>query len=197
MQRLTPPVDMVMHPRDRAYTTDDVLRLVDDAGLVFHRCLAQAPYTPKVSPLVGARLAQLDRLDAWEQAAAMELFYGTLIKHEFVVSPPGRARPGELFEGERLWRAVPRRSAYLEVSRADGGAVLKHTRHQVPYRMAFKGLAEVSLITRMDGIADVTAIVDAAAGAAEWTGPRERALETVRQLHLADMVDLQAPHATA
>jgi SAM-dependent methyltransferase len=185
--------DMVMHPRDRAYTTDDVRQLVDEAGLVFHRWLAQAPYSPKVSPLGGARLAHLDRLDAWGQAAAMELFSGVLIKHEFVVAPPGRPRPADLFEGERLWRAMPQRSPYLEVTPADGTVTLTHSRHQVPFRMVFKGTVELSLIKRMDGAADVAAIVSAAIGASEWTGPREAALETVRRLHLADMVDLRAP----
>src|SRR5262249_54800845 len=43
--------DMLLHPRDRPYSVEDVRQLVEDAGVTFLRWLGQAHYSPELSSL--------------------------------------------------------------------------------------------------------------------------------------------------
>ncbi len=79
--------DALLNPRERSYSVPDVHHLLDSSGLRFHRWVRQAPYVARCGVIRnlphGPRLAALP---APEQAAAMELFRGTMTRHSFVAT---------------------------------------------------------------------------------------------------------------
>ncbi len=77
--------DLLLHPRDRAFSVPQVYDWLSDCGLRFCRWFHQAPYLPHCSPLMrmphGKRLLSLPEP---QQHAAMELFRGAINKHTFI-----------------------------------------------------------------------------------------------------------------
>lgn len=184
--------DMLLHPRDRAYTVPDVKDLVERAGMRFQRWHAQAHYAYEVSPLAGLWISRFDAMDSWERAAAMELFYGTLIMHEFVVSHPERKTPDELLAGDRLSHAIPSLSAHLVVTREGDRVVLTNRRHQVPLKVALPIANEFALLKRVDAVKSVKEIVALARGERDCALSEDEAVGLFRRLYLADMIDLRS-----
>src|SRR5579872_1338962 len=77
--------DALLHPRDRAYSVDQVMEFLERAGLRFGRWIRQAPYLPDCGAVAATpHRALLDRLSPRERFAAMELFRGTMVRHNFV-----------------------------------------------------------------------------------------------------------------
>ncbi len=78
--------DALLHPRDCAYTVSELFDFIDRAGLVFGRWVRQAPYLPQCSPLaMTPHASRLARLPLPEQYAAVELFRGTMVRHNLIV----------------------------------------------------------------------------------------------------------------
>lgn len=76
--------DALLHPQDRAFTTQDIHHGLDVAGLKLDRWLLQAPYLPQCCRLDG--FAELMTEQALTRQAAheiMELARGTMLTHEF------------------------------------------------------------------------------------------------------------------
>ena len=89
--------DALLNPRDRAYTVPQIFDYIDRCGLTFGRWVRQAPYLSQCGALTktphSSRLAQLPEA---EQAAAVELFRGTMVSHSFLAfrdDRPGERRP--------------------------------------------------------------------------------------------------------
>ena len=78
--------DALLNPRDRSYTVPELLDFVDAAGLQFGRWVHQAPYLPYCGALAetphGHRIAAMAPAD---QFAAVELFRGTMQRHNVIV----------------------------------------------------------------------------------------------------------------
>lgn len=194
-QRIAIPevMDMLLHPRDVSYTTDGVRQLVDSAGLKFHRWLGQAQYTPGLSGLVSAGLGpELASRDPWEQAAIAELFLGTLIKHEFVVTQDHRRTPAELFQGDGLLHAIPVLAPHLIVEQ-DGALVrLANSAHQVPFQLSGDVGHFAPILQAIDGKSSVQQQLDARPETASTQSPeRALALDTLRQLYFSDLIELR------
>lgn len=183
--------DMTLHPRDRAYAVDDVRALVEGAGMKLHRWLAQGQYEIEVSPLASALGDRFRGMDAWQRAAAMELFQGTILKHEFVVTHPERPSASQLFRGGGLEHAVPVLSGHLEVGREGEFAVLTNVRHQMPYRLLVPVRGEFGFLKRIDGVRTVRQIAALAAADKACTCNLEDGFEFARAAWLADMIDLR------
>ena len=183
--------DLLLHPRDIAYTVGDVKRLVDDSGLLFQRWMGQAQYTPEVSPFQEFA-PEFARMDFWQKSAAMELFYGKLITHQFVLSHPGRPTPGDLFAIDKMPRAVPILSPHLRVTHAGGEVELVHSQHQVPFRVTLPLTGEAAFLKHVDGSRTVAQIVEAAAPANQRYAAQKLANGFFHELYLADMVELRA-----
>jgi SAM-dependent methyltransferase len=64
-------VDTFLHGRDRNYTVDDCLELVENSGLVFQEWLLKSPYYPHFAPESGF-VAEVAALPERAQWAAME-----------------------------------------------------------------------------------------------------------------------------
>lgn len=77
--------DALLNPRERSYTVPELFDLLTDAGLRFGRWVRQAPYRPQCGAMrdlpQGSRLAGMADSD---QYAAMELFRGTMARHDLI-----------------------------------------------------------------------------------------------------------------
>ncbi|MDH5518902.1 MAG: methyltransferase [Acidimicrobiia bacterium] len=77
--------DALLNPRDRSYTVPEVLRLIEGADLRFGRWVRQAPYRPQCGAITevphGRRIAAMPEP---EQFAALELFRGTMTRHNVI-----------------------------------------------------------------------------------------------------------------
>jgi len=194
-QRIAIPevMDMLLHPRDVSYTTDGIRKLVDDAGLTFHRWLGQAQYTPGLSGLVAAGLGpELASQGPWEQAAIAELFLGTLIKHEFVVTSGDRKTPAELFRGEGLLDAIPVLAPHLVVEQ-DGPLVrLANSAHQVPFQLSGDVSHFAPILQAIDGTSSIRKQLDGRSETAAPDSPeRALVLDTLRKLYFSDLIELR------
>ncbi len=77
--------DALLHPQDRAYAVPELYEFLERGGLTFGRWLKQAPYSPRCGAMT--RLAQTSRImekPLPEQFAAVELFRGTMVRHNLV-----------------------------------------------------------------------------------------------------------------
>ena len=102
--------DALLHPQDRAYTVPQVLSFIKRAGLAFGRWLRQASYLPQCGALAksphGSRLLQLS---PEAQYAAVELFRGTMVRHNAVVYQGDQAARAQTirFDNETWVKYVP------------------------------------------------------------------------------------------
>jgi SAM-dependent methyltransferase len=95
--------DALLHPQDRSYSVPELLDFLDRAGLAFGRWVRQAPYLPWCGALVSTpHQSKLVRLTAKAQYAAIELFRGTMVRHNVLAYRKDRPARGALvdFEGE-------------------------------------------------------------------------------------------------
>ena len=77
--------DALLHPQDRAYSVPQLFEYLARGGFTFGRWLRQAPYSPQCGAMT--RLAQTSRiaqLPLAEQFAAVELFRGTMVRHNLI-----------------------------------------------------------------------------------------------------------------
>lgn len=77
--------DVLLHPRDRAYSVPELFALLARGGMRFGRWYRQAPYLPQCGDPArtphAPRLARLPEPDAY---AAVELFRGTMARHSVI-----------------------------------------------------------------------------------------------------------------
>ena len=78
--------DALLNPHEQAYTVSRLFDLVDVANLKFGRWVRQAAYLPQCSRLAGTQLTpRIARLTALEQYSAMELFRGSMLRHNLIL----------------------------------------------------------------------------------------------------------------
>jgi SAM-dependent methyltransferase len=77
--------DALLNPQDRAYTVPQLFDLIEGCGLKFGRWIRQAPYLPQCGSLASTPHAyRLGKLPLREQYAAIELFRGTMVRHNLI-----------------------------------------------------------------------------------------------------------------
>jgi SAM-dependent methyltransferase len=105
--------DALLHPQDRAYSVPQLFEFLARAGLQFGRWVRQAPYLPHCGgPGATPHRALLERLPANEQYAAIELFRGSMVRHNAIGyrgDLPVQAQPIR-FDGEAWPEYVPLRA---------------------------------------------------------------------------------------
>jgi SAM-dependent methyltransferase len=100
--------DALLHPQDRAYSVPQLFEFLEAAGLRFGRWVRQAPYGASCGLM--ARLpqaAQIAALGPQDQAAAAELFRGTLITHSVVAYRNDAREQAIAFSGDAWLDYVP------------------------------------------------------------------------------------------
>jgi len=183
--------DMLLHPRDQAYTVHGVRALVEGAGLVLHRWLGQAVYEPAVSPLAALTPGALADADAWERAAAMELFHGRLITHDFLLTHPNRPTAAELFRGAGLVDAIPVRSPHMGYEVQGETLVLQNRALQVPVYVSGPIDTLLPWIQAVDGKSSVGVITwQVKQGRLDAAAMRD-ALQLFERLYQADVIELR------
>jgi len=184
-------MDMLLHPRDVAYTVMDVRDLVEDSGLGFHRWAGQAQYHVGASPLAGAAIGKdLAQLEFWEQGAAMELYHGTLSKHVFLLTHRGRPTARELFEGDRILDAIPSLSAHLRAQTLGDQMELTNGAHEAPLRVRGNKDALAVFLQMSDGKDTLRELLKGDKGELPSPAVMERTVATFRMLYEADLIDL-------
>ena len=188
-------MDMLLHPRDVSYRCDDVRELVDSAGLHFQRWLPAAQYDPELTTMGQTDLQQsFAPLDSWQRAGVSELFWGTIIKHEFLVTPVVRPSHQDLFGGERILDAVLSLAGHLVVD-AEGDTIkLSNQHHQVPIEVTASQSELLPLLKAVDGRRNVAEVLEVFYGGVP-DDPRRilEGMELVRTLVGADLLDLRRP----
>jgi SAM-dependent methyltransferase len=77
--------DALLHPQDRAYSVPDLVQFLDDGNLAFGRWIRQAQYLPDCGALASSpHREKLEKLNPFEQYAAIELFRGTMSRHSAI-----------------------------------------------------------------------------------------------------------------
>jgi SAM-dependent methyltransferase len=102
--------DALLHPMERAYTVPQLYAWLERCGMSFGRWMEQAPYLVQCG--VMAKLphsAHLALLPAPLQHAAVELFRGTMVKHNLIAYRDDRAGDSQpiAFVGERWREYIP------------------------------------------------------------------------------------------
>lgn len=78
--------DALLNPRERTYSTGELIDLVKASGLAFGRWYRQAPYLPYCgSPAASPLAERMQGLPARDQYVAMELLRGSMVRHSLVV----------------------------------------------------------------------------------------------------------------
>jgi SAM-dependent methyltransferase len=98
--------DALLHPKDRAYTVPELYAWLDRCGMSFGRWIEQAPYLAQCGSVARSpHAARLASLPPRLQHAAVELFRGTMVWHDFVVYRADRSEVSQPinFAGDR-WR---------------------------------------------------------------------------------------------
>jgi hypothetical protein len=98
--------DALLHPQDRAYTVPELYAWLDRCGMSFGRWIEQAPYLAQCGVVARSpHAARLASLPSRLQHAAVELFRGTMVSHDFIAYRDDRSEVSQPinFAGDR-WR---------------------------------------------------------------------------------------------
>lgn len=138
--------DALLNPRERSYTVDQLLELIDGAGLRFGRWSRQAPYLPDCGSMSDTpHFEQVMALPERSRYAAMELYRGTIDRHTMIAFRRDDARSGHI-DWSDIGGAVPI---------ADPAAIAVDDRTRLP-----EGVA-AALINRVHSSSDVVLFADA------------------------------------
>lgn len=157
-------VDTFLHPQDRAYTTNECVEFVQQAGLSFMGWWDNIFYYPEAQlsdmPELFNRVNQMSEKDMWQ---FMELYNGTVAKHAFRVCLPSRdASTYQVnFNGADFLDYTPvLRSRIVETPQgAPAGAV---TLKRDPYPAFTLNTVSSAMVKHMDGTKTVRACYEAA-----------------------------------
>ncbi len=150
--------DALLHPQDRAYTVPQLYEWLDRCEMTFGRWMEQAPYLPQCGAIAGTpQAARLAELPEAEQFAAVELFRGAIVQHNFVAYRNDRAKVAQpvRFSGEQWRRYIPVRVPWAKIVRerlpAGSIAVLLNPVHKHHDLFLPINAAEHSLFEQIDG----------------------------------------------
>jgi SAM-dependent methyltransferase len=102
--------DALLHPLDRAYSVPELYDWLDRCGISFGRWIEQAPYLPQCGAVAKSpHAARLASLPARQQHAAVELFRGTMVTHNFIAYRDDRSGESQpiTFSDDRWRQYVP------------------------------------------------------------------------------------------
>ena len=118
----------------------------------------------------------------------MELFYGTIFKHRFIVTHPSRKSARELFPDELLPSAVPVRSVDLEHRDHDGTIYIANVGEPPRVEVPLQDALEVALFKAIDGSKSLSEILKSTAHAQAPGMMSTEALQFFKRLYEADIV---------
>ena len=159
--------DALLHPQDRAYTVPQLFDFIEGAELTFGRWLWQAHYLPQCSDLARTpQAAKLARLSPAEQYAAVELFRGTMLRHNAIIHRSDRPVSGQPIRfDEDGWQhyvpiRLPRTRCVEKRLPPDAAAVLLNQSHTYSDLVLPIDNQERRLFEAIDGQRSIAAIMD-------------------------------------
>ena len=197
----SPPAlaDALLHPQDRAYTVPQLYDWIRRCDCSFGRWLLQAPYLADCGAVARTpHAARLASLPAPEQHAALELFRGTMLKHEFVVYSDARFGEAEpiRFAGELWLDYVPIRvpGAIVVKERLPAGAVavLLNPAHTDTDIFLPIDASEERLLDAIDGSRSIKDILRLAAVDSDHEGGQDGARGFIERLWRHDQIVFDA-----
>jgi SAM-dependent methyltransferase len=77
--------DALLNPREQSYSVPELFDLLDQGGMRFARWVRQAPYRPQCGVMTGLPHAeQIAAMDEVDHYTVMELFRGTMTRHNLI-----------------------------------------------------------------------------------------------------------------
>lgn len=158
--------DALLHPRDRAYTVSEVHTWLKRCGMAFGRWVEQAGYLPQCGMVAKSPdAARLASLPFPQQHAAVELFRGTMVMHDFIAyrdDYAGECQP-IAFAGQGWRHYVPVRLPWTVCVRErvppDSAAVLINRTHTFTDLICTVDAFEDRLLGAIDGTRSLAAIL--------------------------------------
>jgi SAM-dependent methyltransferase len=150
--------DALLHPQDRAYTVPELYAWLDQCGMSFSRWIKQAPYLAQCGSVARSpHAARLASLPSRLQHAAVELFRGTMVSHDFIAYRDDRSEVSQPinFAGDR-WRdyipiALPWTVCVRERLPPGSAAVLINRSHKFTDLVCTVDSCEDRLLGAIDG----------------------------------------------
>jgi SAM-dependent methyltransferase len=191
--------DALLHPQDRAYSVPELYAWLDRCGLSFGRWIEQAPYLPQCgAPAKSPHAARLEALARRSQHAAVELFRGTMVTHNFIAYRDDQPEKDEsiTFVGDN-WReyvpiALPWTKCIRERLPPGSVAVLINKSHTFTDLILTVDSFEDRLLGAIDGRRTLTEIMRMAASKRDQ---ERRALSFFERLWQYDQIVFDATRA--
>ncbi|PZV19133.1 MAG: class I SAM-dependent methyltransferase [Pseudanabaena sp.] len=109
--------DALLHPQDRAYSVPQLFEWLDRCGMSFGRWFEQATYLTQCGMVAKSpHTAHIGKLPMRSQYAAVELFRGTITKHNFIAyrdDYPNESQPIQFDEAKSSSRSRYRWRQYI------------------------------------------------------------------------------------
>jgi SAM-dependent methyltransferase len=188
--------DALLNPRERSYSVEELFDFLERGGCTFGRWLTQAPYSPQCgAPATSPHATRLMKLPPRNRYAAMELWRGTLARHNVIAYRDDDNRLPQLDFDDERWRSyVPLRLPWTvcvqERLPAGAAAVLLNRSHPHPDLVLPVSTDEKRMFDAINGYRCVADIVEGAGGNHLW--PYARAL--FERLWSYDQVVFDASH---
>jgi len=191
--------DALLHPQDRAYTVPEMYAWIERSGMSFGRWIDQAPYLATCGMIAKTtHAARLASLAPPLQHAAVELFRGTMVMHNFIAYRDDRAGENQpiTFAGDRWKEYAPIRLPWTICVRervpAGSVAVLINRAHTFTDLILTVNAAEDSLLGAIDGKRTLAEILQVAGKGCD----ERRALGFFERLWQYDQVVFDSSRAT-
>ena len=174
--------DLLLNPRERSYSVDDIYNLLRQADLRLQRFFYQAYYSPRCAlPTDSPLLAQLEKLPPEDQYAVIELFRSSIRKHQFVACrddrPESAYRPE--FSGSEFVRYVPVFTPGIKIVKEDypngGKGKIHYPLHKIGNPSFVLDASQLALLEAVNGRRSVASIVGKVAGKKNAKSREERA----------------------
>ena len=161
--------DLLLHPRDRAYTVPEIYAWLDRNDMHMHRWVHQAPYLPQCCALVDTPHAdRVMNLPPRQQHAVVELFGGSINKHTFIATRDDCPANHDTidFDSDRWRNCVPQPfpGITVETDKLPPGilARLRNPQHDDPQIKVDLNRDQVHLYQAMNGQRTIVQIAAAA-----------------------------------
>lgn len=192
--------DALLHPQDRAYTVPQLYDWLDHCGMSFGRWFEQAPYLPQCGAVAQTpHAAHLRALPEPLQYAAVELFRGTMTKHNLIAyrsDRPSKNQPIQ-FDDANWQNYIPLRLPWTVCIRQrvppKSVAVLINRAHTYPDLALPIDPAQDRLFNAIDGQRTLGELVQTAAK----KGSQQTVLKFFQQLWQYDQIGFDASSAVS
>ena len=163
--------DLLLNPRERSYSVDDIYNLLRQADLRLQRFFYQAYYSPRCAlPADSPLLAQLEKLPPEDQYAVIELFRSSIRKHQFVACrddrPESAYRPE--FSGSEFSCYVPVFTPGIKIIKENypngGKGKIHFPLHEIGNPSFVLDASRLALLEAVNGHRSVASILGKVAG---------------------------------